>query len=34
MPATSDWRSAHVADAMKRLERPGFAAEFLRPSPV
>ena len=34
MPATSDWRSAQVADVMKRLERPGFAVEFLRRSPV
>jgi|APThiThiocy_cv2_1041547.scaffolds.fasta_scaffold15657_7 hypothetical protein len=34
MSATSDWRSAQATDAMKRLERPGFAAEFLRRSPA
>lgn len=34
MPETTDWRSARIAEAMKRLERPGFAVEFLRRSPV
>jgi hypothetical protein len=34
MPAIPDWRSAQVADAMKGLERPGFAAEFLRRNPA
>jgi hypothetical protein len=33
MQPDDDWRSPSTADAMKRLERPGFAAEFLRRSP-
>ena len=34
MPATSDWRSQSIVDQYNRLERPGFAAEFLRRSPA
>ena len=34
MSATSDWRSQSIVDDYNRLERPGFAAEFLRRSPV
>jgi hypothetical protein len=34
MTPTSDWRSAHAAHALSRLDRAGFAAEFLRRNPV
>jgi|AGTN01.2.fsa_nt_gi hypothetical protein len=34
MASTSDWRSARTADALKHLDRAGFAAEFLRRNPL
>lgn len=30
---TEDWRSPETIDRLNRLERPGFAAEFLRRNP-
>jgi len=30
---TEDWRSPETIERLKRLERPGFAAEFLRRNP-
>src|SRR4051794_41944384 len=34
MPAASDWRSAHTADMLMRLDREQFAVEFLRRNPA
>lgn len=33
MPPASDWRSASTAQKLMRLDRPQFAAEFLRRNP-
>ena len=33
MPRTADWRSPEAAEALKTLDRPGFAWEFLRRNP-
>lgn len=33
MPPASDWRSASTAEKLIRLDRPQFAAEFLRRNP-
>jgi len=33
MPPASDWRSASTAQKLMRLDRPQFAAEFLRRHP-
>ncbi|MGY3441297.1 transcriptional regulator domain-containing protein [Bradyrhizobium sp. USDA 4473] len=30
---TEDWRSPETIERLKRLERPGFAVEFLRRNP-
>ena len=34
MPAASDWRSAHTADMLMRLDQEQFAVEFLRRNPA
>lgn len=34
MPPTSDWRAASTAEKLMKLDRPQFAAEFLRRHPV
>lgn len=33
MASPPDWRSAHAAESLSRLNRAGFAAEFLRRNP-
>ena len=33
MPPASDWRSASTAEKLMSLDRPQFAAEFLRRNP-